>query len=130
MHGQSGSVQGRAGLSRRNGPDMWMLTPTVVRFSGRVERGRRLSLVTMAVLCFFIIAQESDYLTWPGYSHSIFVDGVCSTLFPQTDVWPRCHCVDLVPCSQPGGRRERPRAHHPPPRRVLIPQRSISVVQV
>jgi hypothetical protein len=60
MHGQSGSVQGRAGLSRRDGPDMWMLTPTVVRFLGRVERGRRLSLVTMAALCFVIIAQESN----------------------------------------------------------------------
>jgi hypothetical protein len=38
MHGQSGSVQGRAGLSSRDGPDMWMLTSKVVRFLGRVER--------------------------------------------------------------------------------------------
>jgi hypothetical protein len=39
MHGQGGSVQGLAGPLRRDGPGMWMLTPTVVRSLGRVERG-------------------------------------------------------------------------------------------
>jgi hypothetical protein len=29
----------------------------------------------------------------PVYSNSIFVDGVCSALFPQMDVWPRCQSV-------------------------------------
>jgi hypothetical protein len=31
----------------------------------------------------------------PGYLNSIFVDGV-SALFPQMDVWPRCHCVGPI----------------------------------
>jgi hypothetical protein len=29
----------------------------------------------------------------PVYSNSIFVDGVCSALFPQMDVWLRCQSV-------------------------------------
>ena len=32
----------------------------------------------------------------PVYSHSIFVDGAGSTLFPQMDVCPRCHCVGFA----------------------------------
>ena len=46
-------VQGQAGPSWQDGADVWILTATVVRFLVRVE----LSLVTMAALCFFIIAR-------------------------------------------------------------------------
>jgi hypothetical protein len=38
MHGQSAPVQGQAGPSWQDGAEMSILTPTVVRFSGGVER--------------------------------------------------------------------------------------------
>jgi len=41
MHGQSAPVQGQAGPSWQDGAEMWIPTPTVVRFSGGVERERR-----------------------------------------------------------------------------------------
>ena len=62
MHGQSAPVQGQAGPSWRDGAEMLILTPTVVRFSGGVETEReKKSLVTMAALYFCIIGQGGDY---------------------------------------------------------------------
>ncbi len=47
---------------RQDGAEMLILIPTIVRFSGCVEtEGKKTSLVTMAALCFFIIAQGIDY---------------------------------------------------------------------
>jgi hypothetical protein len=37
LHGQSAPVQGQAGPSWQDGPEMWILTSTVVRFLGDVE---------------------------------------------------------------------------------------------
>jgi hypothetical protein len=62
MHGQSAPVQGQAGPSWQDGPDVWILSPTVVRFLGRVQSGESNSLVTMAALCYFIIAQGEQTL--------------------------------------------------------------------
>jgi hypothetical protein len=49
-------------------------------------------------LCTGISVPNTPYRLFQGrpvYSNSIFVDSV-STLFPQMDVWPRCHCVGLA----------------------------------
>jgi hypothetical protein len=46
MHGQSAPVQGQAGWSWQDGPDVWILTSTVVRFLGYVE----IFLVTKSAL--------------------------------------------------------------------------------
>jgi hypothetical protein len=55
---KSAPVQGQTGPSWQDGTDKWVLTNTVVRFLGRVKTEReKISLVTMAALCFFIFAQ-------------------------------------------------------------------------
>jgi hypothetical protein len=59
----------------------------------------------------------------PVYHNSIFVDDACPALFPQMDVWPRCHCVGLAK-----GSRTVRNTNYPPARRTYSAEsRGISV---
>jgi hypothetical protein len=62
--------------------------PICQRFTARSSRFRG--------LCAGASAPNTPYRLFRGrpvYSNSIFVDGVCSALFPQMDVWLRCQSV-------------------------------------
>jgi hypothetical protein len=51
MHGQSAPVQGQTGPSWQDGADVWILTPTVVRFLSFVQSERKkIFLVTRGAL--------------------------------------------------------------------------------
>ena len=56
--GRNAPVQGQTGPSWQDGADLWILTPTVVRFLDGVESGKKIYLVTMSARCFSIIAQS------------------------------------------------------------------------
>jgi len=71
----------KQGPSRRE-PRRLNLTSTIVRFLDRAQGGKRIYLVTMAALCFFIIAPSllhsvdalrSKIASYPAFSHARWV---------------------------------------------------------
>jgi hypothetical protein len=94
-------VQGQTGPSWQDGTDMWILTNTVVRFLGRVKTEReKISLVTMAALCFFIFAQCSDYRFLDAYSIICpWSSSVAQSLRVRCNSVGGCFiCLETSPC--------------------------------
>jgi signal transduction histidine kinase len=89
--------------------DLSAIHRPVLAFSGTVIREFR-----------FPIHPTVCFKARPVYSHSI---DVCSTLFPQMDVWPRCLCVGLVK----GSRTVRNTNYLPTRRTYSAESRGISV---
>jgi hypothetical protein len=99
---------------REDRADVWILASKVVRFGGRVQTEReQIFLVTMAALCYLIIAQGSDRrcgrpisLNLRGRSAGIVpVDGCLghTTLRSIVSNAQYFDTGEVPPCGKPGG---------------------------